>query len=220
MLYTALLLGVAGSFHCLGMCAPIFWALGPKAWWSPLAYHAGRIAAYALMGTAIGLLGQAFLFTGWQQGLAYFSGGIFIVLGLLSVNLDTLLFKVKALKSIYEGIAARLAWVMRQGMGTAAVGFLNGFLPCGLVYMALFGALAMGNWADGAIYMGLFGAGTLPLMLGAAYGAHLLKPAWRQQARRAYPVLFVLVGVLMLYRGYHLPAYQGKDAQEGVMCAP
>ena len=44
------------------------------------------------------------------------------------------------------------------------IGFLNGFLPCGLVYMAIFGALTSSTFYEGALYMALFGLGTVPLM--------------------------------------------------------
>ena len=49
------------------------------------------------------------------------------------------------------------------------IGFLNGFLPCGLVYIALFTAIANGKAIDASLHMIFFGLGTLPLMTTAIY---------------------------------------------------
>ena len=43
--------------------------------------------------------------------------------------------------------------------------FLNGFLPCGLVYAGLVGSLVAGSWSGGVLYMMIFGLGTLPLLV-------------------------------------------------------
>src|SRR5690606_6414989 len=58
-------------------------------------------------------------------------------------------------------------------------GLLNGFLPCSLVYAALFGALAMQSIAGGTAYMVLFGAGTIPLMSAVVYSAGFIKTSVR-----------------------------------------
>ena len=84
------------------------------------------------------------------------------------------------------------------------IGFLNGFLPCGLVYMALFGAIAMGNALEGSLYMILFGAGTIPLMTTAIYFSGFLKGAARQKVQKLIPVFVVLVGALFILRGLGL----------------
>jgi sulfite exporter TauE/SafE len=94
---------------------------------------------------------------------------------------------------------------LREGNPDAflSIGFLNGFLPCGLVYMALVGAMAMASAPMGALYMMVFGLGTLPLMSGAALMGKLFKtklPA----VRRLIPVFVVIIGLLFILRGMGL----------------
>ena len=223
MLATAFLLGFFGSFHCLGMCGPIALAMQrPKQSQSQLLadgllYHLGRMGAYALIGLMAGLLG-AFFFSSFQSYLAYFSGGMMIVLGLFAVNLDALLLKVPAFQKFYQKLSLLLGRSLQQKKGVLLIGFLNGFLPCGLVYMALFGALATGNLWQGAVYMSLFGLGTMPLMLLSSIAGQLIQLRWRNLMRKAYPILFIILGVLFITRGANLAQSQGRDAETAVFC--
>jgi sulfite exporter TauE/SafE len=84
------------------------------------------------------------------------------------------------------------------------IGFLNGFLPCGLVYMALFGALASGNAWEGSLYMAIFGIGTIPLMTTAIYFGNFLTVKVRRYITKAIPVIVVLIGILFIIRGLGL----------------
>ena len=84
------------------------------------------------------------------------------------------------------------------------IGFLNGLLPCGLVYMAIFGALASGGVQYGALYMVLFGLGTVPLMTTAVYLGNFLKGGLRKKIVKVIPVVVVLVGLLFVLRGMGL----------------
>ena len=84
------------------------------------------------------------------------------------------------------------------------IGFLNGFLPCGLVYMAVLGAIATTSLWEGVLYMALFGLGTVPLMTTAVYFGNFLKGRVRQRIRKAVPVFVVLVGLLFILRGLGL----------------
>ena len=65
LLATAFMVGLLGSIHCLGMCAPITWAVptGDKKWqWmrDRLAYNLGRTVTYGLLGALVGLIGRGF----------------------------------------------------------------------------------------------------------------------------------------------------------------
>src|SRR5690606_12702246 len=88
------------------------------------------------------------------------------------------------------------------------IGFLNGFLPCGLVYMALFAAIASGNALNGSLYMATFGLGTVPLMTTAIYFSHFLKGAARQRIQKIIPVFVVLIGVVVILRVLGLGSQQ------------
>jgi sulfite exporter TauE/SafE len=84
------------------------------------------------------------------------------------------------------------------------IGFLNGFLPCGLVYMAVFGSIATGSLLEGSLYMILFGLGTIPLMTTAIYLGKLLNQTIKQRIQKAIPVFVVIIGVLFILRGLGL----------------
>src|SRR5699024_2937069 len=98
-----------------------------------------------------------------------------------------------------------------------SIGFLNGFLPCGLVYVAIFGAIASGSIAGGGLYMAAFGLGTVPLMTGAIYLGNFLGVQARQKIRQLIPVLVILIGILFILRGIGLgiPYISPEPVQEG-----
>jgi sulfite exporter TauE/SafE len=84
------------------------------------------------------------------------------------------------------------------------LGFLNGFLPCGLVYMAIIGALTTTNALFGSLYMLLFGLGTIPLMTAIVYLGNFSKGAFRKRVVQLIPVVVVCIGVLFILRGLGL----------------
>lgn len=81
-----------------------------------------------------------------------------------------------------------------------AISFLNGFLPCGLVYMAIFGALATSNAFKGSLYLFLFGLGTISLMTTVVYLGHFTKDNFRRNIQKAIPVFVVFIGTLFILR--------------------
>ena len=84
------------------------------------------------------------------------------------------------------------------------IGFLNGFLPCGLVYMAVFASLAMQNAIQSSLYMILFGFGTIPLMTSAIYFGKLINTRIKRGIQKAIPIFVVLIGLLFILRGLGL----------------
>lgn len=84
------------------------------------------------------------------------------------------------------------------------IGFLNGFLPCGLIYIAVFAAIATGGVMESGIYMMLFGLGTIPLMTGSIYFMAFLKDKTRSKVRKLIPVFVVITGMLFILRGLGL----------------
>ena len=104
------------------------------------------------------------------------------------------------------------------------IGFLNGFLPCGLVYMAVFGAVATGSLSEGSLYMVLFGLGTIPLMTTAIYLGKFLNSTIKQRIQKAIPVFVVLIGLLFILRGlglgipYLSPAPVVETAVSAIEC--
>jgi sulfite exporter TauE/SafE len=185
-----------------------------------LLYHTGRLVAYALIGLLFGLLGKSFYLFGMQQQLTIAIGILMVAVVLLpqktfqNYNFSKPIFR--ALSRVKQELGAALKKKSPDTFLT--IGFLNGFLPCGLVYMAVFGALASGNALQGSLYMALFGLGTIPLMTTAIYFGNFLKGQVRQRIRRSIPVFVVVIGCLFILRGLGLgiPYVSPKPAKETI----
>lgn len=212
MLVSAIILGFMGSLHCVGMCGPIAFVLPVdrsntyKKNGQIAIYHFGRLLAYGILGLVFGFLGKGLYVFGMQQKLS-------IVVGVLMICVVLIPYKVfnkyNLSKPIYKAISKVKSLLGKELKKKTAdtfltIGFLNGFLPCGLVYMALFGAVAMGNPLEGSLYMMLFGLGTVPLMTTAIYFSKFLKGTLRRRVQRLIPLFVVLVGVLFIIRGLGL----------------
>src|SRR5262245_41048188 len=92
-LWTALLLGLAGSLHCASMCGPLVLALAKarprtmSASTGRVCYHLGRVASYCLLGLILGLLGHVVAPTGFQRWLSITLGAALITGLLISAKL-------------------------------------------------------------------------------------------------------------------------------------
>lgn len=207
-LWTAFLLGFAGSAHCAGMCGPLALALpvvGTGPWGhglSRLAYNAGRVATYAALGVVFGLIGRTLAVAGLQRWVSIGAGAVL----LLAVAVprwrligNSLVLPVGWLKG------ALGALLRRRGVGSLfLLGLLNGLLPCGLVYVACAAAAATGALLTAVEYMAVFGLGTTPMMLALSLAGTLIQPSMRLRFQRLVPVSLALVGVLLVLRGLGL----------------
>tara|TARA_R110002167_G_scaffold61543_3_gene173620 strand:+ start:349 stop:906 length:558 start_codon:yes stop_codon:yes gene_type:complete len=162
--------------------------------------------AYGIIGLLFGLLGKGLYFFGLQQKLSIAIGILMIIIVMIPHKSFAKYNFSKPVYRIIAKVKSRLGQELRKKTPDTflTIGFLNGFLPCGLVYMALFGAIAMGSAWKGAIYMMLFGLGTVPLMTTAIYFSGLIKGATKQKVQRLIPVFVVLIGVLFILRGLGL----------------
>jgi len=226
MLYTALIFGLLGSFHCVGMCGPIAFMLpvdrhnNLKKFGQIFLYHFGRILAYSIIGLAFGLVGKSLNLFGYQQQLSIIIG----VLMLLVIFIPQKIFNKynfsKPVFRIISKVKSALGKELKKKTPDTflTIGFLNGFLPCGLVYMAVFGAIASGNALQGSLYMAVFGMGTIPLMTSAIYLGNFLNAQVRQRVRRAIPVFIVIIACLFIVRGLGLgiPYVSPKPVSETV----
>jgi sulfite exporter TauE/SafE len=170
------------------------------------AYHFGRLAAYVLMGVFFGWIGKGLYIFGMQQNLSIAIGVIMIIVALTPTRTLNRLYISRPLYRVIGKIKSSLGKALKRKTTDTflTIGFLNGFLPCGLVYMALFAAIATGNSLQGAAYMALFGLGTIPMMTMAIYLGKFLNTAIRQRIQNAIPVMVVLIGLLFVLRGLGL----------------
>lgn len=211
-LWTAFIVGLVGSLHCVGMCGPIALAL-PKGGPSQLRflsgrvlYNTGRVLTYTLMGFVWGLLGQGISLAGYQQGLSLALGVSLLLALLVSVNLESRFIAIPLIDRLMLRLRKALGKLLgqpRQG-AMLAIGVLNGFLPCGFVYIGLAGAISMGNAWGGAAYMALFGLGTYPLMLATSLIGGLVGPAFRQHLRPLMTSVALIFALLFILRGLNL----------------
>lgn len=211
ILYTmmfALLLGFMGSFHCIGMCGPIALTLpvqhlsGAKKMAGILLYNAGRIVAYMSMGIIFGWLGKQFYLGGLQQWLSVSLGVLLLLVLLFKYVLHKRLFNFPQFTFVKQ-ILGRL--ISQQRFSTLfGIGFFNGFLPCGLVYLGIAGAVATGDIWHGMFFMGAFGAGTLPAMAAVTWFSQLISIPIRQRIRQMIPIVISVMAVLLILRGLNL----------------
>ncbi len=212
MLISALILGFLGSLHCLGMCGPIAFMLpldhqnNFKKLVQVSIYHIGRLMAYGVIGILFGLLGKGLSLFGIQQKLSIVVGVIMILLVVIPTKYFATNVLSKPIYSILGKVKSRLGMELNKKTPDAllTIGFLNGFLPCGLVYMALLGAIAYGNELQGGLYMVLFGAGTIPLMTAVVFSRGFFNGPLKTRFRKLIPVFVVLIGALFIIRGLGL----------------
>jgi sulfite exporter TauE/SafE len=207
-LWTAFLLGLLGSLHCAGMCGPIALAL-PASSASRGTFvlgrtlnQLGRIATYVCLGLVGGVVGKTMALAGVQQGLSIGLGSL-MLLGVFTTQL--------APWSVGVGrwvgwVKASLARHLKQGtpLSLAAMGAMNGLLPCGLVYVACGGAASTGSILHGIAYMALFGLGTVPMMLSISLAGRSMPMALRLRLQTVVPACLVLMGTLLILRGLGL----------------
>lgn len=209
MLYTAIILGLMSSFHCIGMCGPIAMMLPvdrnneTKKVVQILVYHIGRITAYSSLGLLFGFLGKGFFIAGIQQQLSIFVG---VVMILIAIVPEKELAKYNFSKPVYKIIGKVKSSLGSQFKNKSfksllTIGLLNGYLPCGMVYVALFGSLTMQNIGAGIFYMVLFGLGTVPLMSFVVLISNFITLPVRNRIQKVIPFVTIVIGLLFILRG-------------------
>ena len=129
-------------------------------------YHFGRLSSYTIIGLIFGILGKGLYLAGFQQRLSILMGVLMIVVVLIPVQFFNKYNFSKPLYRFIGYVKSKLGFYLKRKTNSTffSIGFFNGFLPCGLVYMALIGAIAASSPAKGSLYMFLFGLGTVPMM--------------------------------------------------------
>jgi sulfite exporter TauE/SafE len=221
-LWTAFILGLVGSLHCGGMCGPLALALPGSLSRSRflagrLAYNTGRIVTYSFLGLLFGAMGKTLALAGFQRWLSL-SLGILLLAGLFASKRATLApWLTRSVNFLKNKMAALLR--RRTLSATASLGLLNGFLPCGLVYVAAAAAGATGHIASSVAYMAAFGAGTLPMMLTLSLSGRLMPFTLRLRLQRLIPASVFLIATLLILRGMALGVpYLSPDLAHGACC--
>lgn len=230
MLFTGFLLGLLGSLHCVGMCGPIALILPVsntntvKKALQVFLYHLGRLLSYSILGVLFGILGKGLHLAGLHQHIAIATGGLMIVFVLFPKIIARLTISANPITRLLAKTKSQLGLYLKKDSYYALflIGFFNGFLPCGMVYMAVVGAIAMPNIATAILYMLLFGLGTVPLLTGVIYIKTLFSNQVRQTFQKMIPAFVVIVGILFILRGLGLgiPFISPQDTQLYLQTAP
>lgn len=206
MMWTAFIVGLAGSLHCAGMCSPLVMAvsrLSPGAMTTRLVYNAGRILTYGLMGAVAGTIGGLFDLTPFQKTLSLITGAILVLVGLFG-NAFTIPLMTPAIARFTGGIKQAFSATLKKKtrFSTFILGTLNGFLPCGLTYIALGYTVTAPGALSGFGYMIAFGAGTLPAMIGVPLVVNPLLNKLNISMAKVNAAMLILAGLLLVARNF------------------
>ncbi|MGI9264881.1 MAG: sulfite exporter TauE/SafE family protein [Gammaproteobacteria bacterium] len=225
-LLAALTAGLIGSSHCVAMCGGIAAALGMSSRQSGASstrstvyivlFSLGRVSGYALIGAIAGLAGQgvaaSFDIAFWALVTRLATGLLLVAIGLqVAFHLRLLAVVERSGSWLWARLAplARRFLPPRRPDHAFALGFLWGWLPCGLVYSMVLMAMLVGDWRLSALLMASFGVGTIPAM--AAMG--LASSRFRPRGRAA--TLKRLAGLALIIFGIWTAAQPIASALQG-----
>jgi len=212
--FSGLILGGASSLHCAGMCGPIAASLmfGFSKQRSDELRHLmltqiGRVGGYVACGALLGALGSR-IYGAFDHAAAYvmlhwIASGVLLWIGLSMTGIVPPAIAGGCIIGPISTLRDRLARIGGVS-GALLSGVVWGFIPCGMVYAALFYAMMTGTAQGGAVFMLSFGVGTMPALIGAALGLSAL----RRLARK--PTMKVAAGLGIAgiaFASVALPAY-------------
>lgn len=209
-LAAALILGLAGSLHCIGMCGPLVMIVHSGGdnrsgqWWiNKLVYHFGRIMVYAAFGVITGLIGKSFIAMGFQQWLSLIAGLVlFFMLVLPLLGQKKWSFTPPLFSKITKYFSKFLQ--NKTPFKQLILGVINGLLPCGLVYAAMAASIAGGSPTKSALFMIVFGLATSPALIVVAKLSGILRSKWKPQSLAYIRVGLSILAVLFILRGANL----------------
>lgn len=218
--------GFIGSGHCIGMCGPL--ALGLPGSYAEdrllfvgkrLLYNFGRVITYTMLGLFIGLLGMMIQLAGFQRWLSI-GAGIFIILIVLVPRIQRWAQRFESTPSrFFAKLQQPVLNLYRKGswLSMLSIGLLNGLLPCGFVYMALMTAITAGSVATSMVFMMAFGLGTIPAMFLMSVLGKAVNLKWRRRIQRFVPVGMLIVGILLILRGFSLGVMFSPDVHDAFL---
>ncbi len=211
-IWVALGLGFLGSLHCVGMCGPLVLALpqpncDSRRWAKLISgralYNLGRVGTYSLLGAGLGMLGGAVRFSGLQQFVSIMTGTLILLwLALPKKIIPNSAWAARWISQLRSWMSPflRLNFFSAQ----FGLGILNGLLPCGLVYVAIAGAMLQPTVLSSSLFMALFGLGTFPAMLFFGLLTGKLKNNFRFSIQRMLPAGLAVIAILLILRGLAL----------------
>lgn len=225
-MWTAVIMGLAGSLHCAGMCSPLAMAITSKKPFLPfkLVYNTGRILTYGLLGALAAGFGSLFMLTSYQSLLSFSIGAVFLLMGIGAISGVRIPYLTEGLNRFTSRLKRMFNfWLQRKGLAPVFfMGMLNGLLPCGLTYLAMTYCFILPKAVDGFFYMLLFGVGTWPVMIGITWLMGLGFKRITVNYQKITTIVFIAIGIWMVARSFTSPEthahLSGNASKEEVLC--
>jgi sulfite exporter TauE/SafE len=192
------------------MCGPLAMAFCDKPEQSTtgqlirsISYNLGRSTCYAFLGLAFGYLGIMSLMAGFQGLISILLGLAFLLSFVFAVNLENKINHLPPIAKFYTKVKSKISQLLANSKKYPGfyLGLLNGLLPCGLVYLALAGAISCDSVIESVLFMFLFGLGTMPMLFTLSLGYQMGNLKHRAKLQNILPYISLLFGLFLIYRG-------------------
>jgi uncharacterized protein len=227
----AFVMGLIGSFHCLGMCGPIAMALpmghrnNSGRLLGGVIYNLGRVFTYSFLGLILGLAGDFLISPKIQNTVSITFGALIVIYLLLPARTKSAL-KISPSQTLLVRLRKQIAKFLYIDNNSSlfGIGMLNGLLPCGMIYLALTSSFLAGSAVKGSLFMLSFGLGTFPTMLAAVFFGSFVNQHIRSKLRKLVPIFLFFMAALLIVRGMNLgipylsPSLPMHTSAEGVSC--
>ena len=209
VILAGLILGLGSSLHCVGMCGPLSLAMvgnSGSSWRLTLQmaqYHLGRILTYASLGLIAGTLGLGMQVAGIQQIVAMSAGALLITAAFAPFLVERYIYKIPIINTGVRLLSKQFGKLKNPNSfgGRLLAGALHGFMPCGMVYLALAGAISTYTPAMGSLFMLTFGLGTIPSLLAFGLSGQAVLRNHRSLFKYGQAALLFISGSLLLWKG-------------------
>lgn len=227
MLYAAVILGLAGSLHCAGMCSPLMLAVTAHRPFiiTKVVYNFGRVLTYGALGAMAATFGSWFALTRYQQVLSLSLGAVLVAIGFVGTAGISVPGITRLLARLTNWLRLQFGWALsKSSLGSRfLMGTLNGLLPCGLTYLALTSCFILPGAVDGFMFMLFFGLGTWPVMMGVSMLADKIGFRNWMLTGKAMRISLVFAGVLLIGRAWwvhdeHAHGTPSTEIRAEVLC--
>jgi len=226
-LASGLTAGLISTPHCAVMCGPLcaYACKRGRAIPALLAYQAGRLISYAVVGALAGAIGG-----GIASGLSGNLGSV-VLAWLLAATLliagiamwrrpraadEIEVAPAPTARRPRRSIAARILALLPRN--PFLLGLMTVLLPCGALYAAIALAAATGSVLAGSALMAGFALTSAILLLGAGALASRLRGLRRGLGTRIIAVLLIIGGLLLAYRPVRMLMRSNEGAKEPPSC--
>lgn len=225
MIWTAFLIGLAGSLHCVGMCSPLAIAVSGMSRTVVLnrtLYNAGRVLVYGVLGAAVGAFGALAGLTEYQTLLSAGLGMVLVLLGFSGVSVIRIPGITHLLQRFTSWLKERFAGSVKAKTwwSLLLMGGINGLLPCGLTYFALTYCITLPNASEGFLFMTAFGLGTLPVMIGLTAFLQWLTARLKWRIHRVSAIIMIALGALLLVRSAYFVQHRSALSHQAEVVCP